>query len=109
MTTPAKPPVPAAMFLDWPRIPVDTSEDSPYTRIHRIANRAAGDWILGDEGPYKQEMALAHIVRGAVGEALVHLLELGLIDIDTARIKSAPGIPWARKDCRPDTEEPTNA
>ncbi|MEE1838161.1 hypothetical protein [Streptomyces sp. SP17KL33] len=110
MTTPAKPPVPAAKFLDWPRIPTDTGEGTRHYQLTTIGRRVAYDWITGPDGPYKHpEQTMAQTIRGAVGEALLHLLELGLIDIDTDRIDSAPGIPWARTDFRPDTEEPTNA
>lgn len=96
-----KPPLPAAMFLDWPRIPVDTAENTPYAYINRIAGRAARNWALGPDGPYHREQPLAHVIDRAVSEALLHLMELGLIDVDTARINAAPGIPWTRHDFRP--------
>ncbi|WP_333745793.1 hypothetical protein [Streptomyces sp. IBSBF 2950] len=109
MTAPAKPPVPAAKFLDWPRIPVDTGEGTRHYNLTSIGRRVATEWVLGPNGPYNHpEQTMAQTIRGAVGEALLHLLELGLIDIDTARLDSAPGIPWARNDCRPNTEDPTN-
>ncbi|QFR00732.1 hypothetical protein F9278_36265 [Streptomyces phaeolivaceus] len=95
-----KPPVPATMFDLWPRIPVDTSDTSAFDRIARLAAFAADDWTLGPNGPFKQRMTPAEICRRQIHEGLLHLLELGLIDIDTTRIDAAPGIPCQR-------EEPT--
>lgn len=106
MTEHTNPPLPAPLFLDWPRIPVDTADDTPYARINRIADCAARNWVMGPDGPYHREMPLAHIVSNAVGEALLHLLELGLIDVDDERITTAPGIPRTRQDCRPATDTP---
>lgn len=64
-----KPPIPARMFDDWPRIPVDTSRDSVFTRVERIAQGAAAGRVLGPEGPYKRpDQSLAEIVHGAVRE-----------------------------------------
>ncbi|MDX2566069.1 hypothetical protein PV413_19670 [Streptomyces scabiei] len=91
-----KPPVPATMFDPWPRIPIDTSGTSPLDRILRIAAYAADDWTLGPDGPFKQRMTPATICRLQIREGLLHLLELGLIDIDTDRIDQAPGIPCRR-------------
>jgi hypothetical protein len=102
-SNPCKPPLPARMFDDWPRIPVDTSRGNTFRRINDIAERAASAWVTGPDGPYKQPgMTMHEIVSGAVHEGLLHLAELGLIDIDTARLATAPGIPIRRTDCRPD-------
>ncbi|MFE5037098.1 hypothetical protein [Streptomyces sp. NPDC056683] len=98
-----KPTVPAAQFLEWPRIPVDTAEDSTHYRVTTIGRRVATDWVLGPDGPYNHaEQTMAQTIRGAVGAALLHLMELGLIDVDTDRMAAAPGIPWGLHDCRPD-------
>lgn len=94
---PEKPPLPARMFDPWARIPVDTSEDSDFHRLNRIAGNAATGWALGPDGAYAQSLTLAEVVDGSVREALLHLLELGLIDIDSARMNTAPGWPTHRE------------
>jgi hypothetical protein len=97
-----KPPLPATPFDDWPRIPVDETDGSPFREIHRLAVLAADDWTFGPDGPYKQPgMTMAQITRGHVREALLHLLELGLIDIDEDRLNAASSFPMSR----PKTEE----
>ncbi len=96
-----KPPVPATMFDPWPRIPVDTADTSPFDRILRIAAYAADDWTLGPDGPFKQRMTPATICRQQVREGLLHLLELGLIDIDSARMNAAHGWPTRREGTSP--------
>jgi hypothetical protein len=93
-----KPLVPATMFDPWPRIPIDTSEPSPFDRILRLASFAADEWTIGPNGPYQHSMTPAEICRGQIREGLLHLLELGLIDIDTDRIDAAPGIPCQREE-----------
>lgn len=92
-----KPPLPARTFDPWPRIPVDTSPDSDFHRLNRIAGHAATGWALGPDGAYAQQRTLADIVDNAVREALLHLLELGLIDIDSARMHAAHGWPTQRE------------
>jgi hypothetical protein len=89
------------MFDPWPRIPVDTSEDSDFHRLNRIAGNAATGWALGPEGAYAQNLTLAEVVDGAVREALLHLLELGFIDIDPERMHAAPGWPTHRERTAP--------
>lgn len=96
MTEP-KPPLPARMFDRWPRIDVDTSDTSDFHRMNRIAGNAATGWALGPQGAYAQSLTLAEVVDGAVREALLHLLELGLIDIDSERMHAAPGWPTHRE------------
>ena len=92
-----KPPVPATMFDPWPRIPVDASDTSPFDRILRLATFAADEWTLGPNGPFRHPAPPATICRNQIREGLLHLLELGLIDIDTDRIDAAPGIPCHRE------------
>ncbi|MFG3287330.1 hypothetical protein ACGF3G_00710 [Streptomyces sp. NPDC048179] len=108
-----KPPLPVAQFHDWPRIPVNTAEGSRHDQMTSIGRRVATDWVLGPEGPYnRREQTMAQTIRGAVSAALLHLMELGLIDVDTARLDAAPGIPWGFNDCRPDRPDvipPTKA
>jgi hypothetical protein len=95
--TQAKPPLPERTFDPWPRIEVDTSEGSDFHRLNRIAGHAATGWALGPDGAYTPGRTLADIVDNAVREALLHLLELGLIDIDAARMHAAPGWPTHRE------------
>ncbi len=97
MTDQDKPPLPARMLDPWPRIPIDTSPDSDFHRLNRIAGDAATGWALGPDGAYAQQRTLADIVDNAVREALLHVLELGLVDIDSARMNSAPGWPTGRE------------
>ncbi|WP_446458622.1 hypothetical protein [Streptomyces rochei] len=93
----SKPPLPARMFDPWPRIPIDTATGSDFFHLDRIAGDAATRWALGPEGAYAQNLTLAEVVDGAVREALLHLLELGLIDIDSDRLNAAPGLPMHRE------------
>lgn len=99
----AKPPLPARTFDPWPRIPIDTSPNSDFYRLDRIAGSAATGWALGPDGAYAQNRPLADIVDNAVREALLHLLELGLIDIDSQRMNAASGWPTRRQS--PATEQ----
>jgi hypothetical protein len=92
-----KPALPARMFDQWPRIEVDTNGDSDFHRLNRIAGNAATGWALGPHGAYAQSLTLAEVVDGAVREALLHILELGLIDIDSERMHAAPGWPTHRE------------
>lgn len=98
--TEQKPPLPKRILDPWPRIPVDTSKDSDFHRLNRIAGHAATRWALGPDGAYAQSRTLADIVDNAVREALLHLLELGLIDIDATRMHAAPGWPTHRERTR---------
>jgi hypothetical protein len=92
-----KPDLPARTFDPWPRIPIDTSQGSDFHRLDRIAGHAATHWALSPEGAYAKNLTLAEVVDGAVREALLHLLELGLIDIDATRMHAAPGWPTNRE------------
>lgn len=96
-----KPPLPARMFDPWPRIDIDTSDGSDFYRLNRIAGNAATGWALGPQGAYAQNLTLAEVVDGAVREALLHVLELGLIDIDSSRMHAAPGWPTHRERTSP--------
>lgn len=104
MTDTPKPPVPAVKFADWPRIPVDTAEGSLHHQLTTLARRPAHEWVTGADGPYSHaEQTMTQTVRGIVGAALLHLMELGLIDVDTDRLNSSESFPWGLTDCRPDT------
>lgn len=92
-----KPSLPARAFDPWPRMTVDTSTGSDFHRLNRIAGDAATMWAVGPDGAYAQHLTLAQIVDGAVHEALLHLLELGFLDIDHDRMNAAPAIPMHRE------------
>lgn len=92
-----KPPLPERMFDPFPRIPVDTSDGSPFATIRELAIGAAHGWAFGPDGPYKSPgQTHAQITRSEITDALLHLLELGFIDIDTDRLNAAPGWPIHR-------------
>lgn len=92
-----KPPVPVDLFQPWEKIPVDTTEGSPFERIERLAGFAAMGWVMSPDG-MDVGRTLASTVNGAVRDALLHLLELGLIDIDVDRMNKAKGWPLSRSD-----------
>ncbi|MFC9736050.1 hypothetical protein ACFWG5_34605 [Streptomyces hydrogenans] len=93
-----KPPLPDNAFAPWPRVPVDADPGSDFALIERIGGFAAHAWAINDPaGPLKAPMPLMPAIDGAVREALMHLLELGLIDIDTERLHDAPGYPMHRE------------
>lgn len=107
MTAADKPPVPIVKFEGWPRIPVDTAEGSLHHQVTTIGRRAAYEWIMGPEGPYTHpEQSMPATTRGMVGAALLHLMELGLVDVDTDRLNSTDSFPWSLTDCRPDPAAP---
>jgi len=98
----SKPPLPTGTFDPWPRIAINTERGTDAARIIRLATRAADDWALGPNGVYKQPgMSLAEITGNCVAEALLHLLELGLVDIDADRLNAAKGVPCRRSDFLP--------
>lgn len=95
---PEKPPLPAGLFDPFLRVEVDDSEGSAFREIVQIGLAAADDWTLGPDGPYKRpNMTPAGVTRTQVSEALLHLLELGFIDIDEERLRAAPGWPMQRE------------
>ncbi|GAA2770462.1 hypothetical protein XF35_38940 [Streptomyces platensis subsp. clarensis] len=95
MTT--KPPLPTDRLADWARIAVDTADQGDFAAINRIAGFAASSWTVNSpDGPLAKPMPLMQAVDGAVREALLHLLELGLIDIDTDRLWAAHSWPMHR-------------
>jgi hypothetical protein len=105
-----KPPIPTGFPFDWPRIPTDDADGTDAWQIIRIATRAGDQWAIGAHGPYQQPgMSLSEITGGVIREALLHLLELGLIDIDGDRMHSASGWPVRREQFLPAAtpEEPT--
>ncbi|MFE9845810.1 hypothetical protein [Streptomyces goshikiensis] len=92
-----KPPLPTLLANHWQRIPVDLT-DPETAWILKLAVSGADGWALGPHGPlHDRGMTLAEITSGAVREALLHLLELGLIDIDTDRLRTAYAFPLRRE------------
>lgn len=90
-----KPPVPARTMDPFPRIDID--EDGPFRHVLRLGVSAADRWMLGPDGPYNRPaLTLSDVTRAAVREALLHLLELGFIDIDEERLSAAKGWPLHR-------------
>jgi hypothetical protein len=93
-----KPPLPTGFFDPWPRIPVDETDGGPFHEVLRLATFAADEWTFGPDGPYKQpRMTPAQATRGQIREGLLHLLELGLIDIDAERLNAATSLPMSRE------------
>ena len=94
---PDKPQIPAEPFAEWPRIPVDQADGTPFNEILRIAGFAADEWTFGDNGPYRKPgMVKAAITHHQIAEGLLHLLELGLIDIDVERLNAGEWMPTSR-------------
>ncbi|MEV7805040.1 hypothetical protein AB0O28_19025 [Microbispora sp. NPDC088329] len=92
-----KPPLPQRFGEPFPRITVDESDGSPFDRILRIGVFAADSWALGPDGPIRNpHQTKADICRGQVREALLHLLELGLVDIDVDRLNDGNSYPAFR-------------
>lgn len=99
-----KPPLPDSAWGDWQRIPVDQGDGSAFGDVLRIGTFAADRWTLGDDGPYRKPgQTSASVVRAQIREALLHLLELGLIDIDEERLRTAKAWPMDRQSA---TEKP---
>jgi hypothetical protein len=92
-----KPPLPNVLVNHWQRITINPS-DPDTAWVIRLATSAAHGWLISPHGPLRDEgMTLAEIASGAVHEALLHLLELGLIGIDTDRLHAAGGFPLHRE------------
>lgn len=92
-----KPPIPEGFDPVFPRIPVDESDGSPFLDILQIGMFAADHWTFGPEGPYSTPQPGADATRGQIREALLHLLEIGLIDIDVERLNAGKFWPAARE------------
>lgn len=80
-----KPAYPTSPFDPWPYIPVDQSAGSDYQQIRRAAVFAADGLMLSDAGP-DRNAPRAQQFAAAVEEALLYLLEMGLVDIDEGRL-----------------------
>jgi hypothetical protein len=103
----AKPPLPTDPFGDWERIPVNEQDGSDFAEILRIGTFAADNWTFSPDGPYQRSQTAAEATRSQLREALLHLLELGLIDIDTGRLHAADGYPMQRSTTpTPEAEQP---
>lgn len=84
-----------------PRIEVDQSEGSSFQNIVRHGTFAANEWALGRDGPANHSgLTPAAFVSNCVSEALLHLLELGFIDIDDERMQELRLVPPSRNDWR---------
>lgn len=98
---PGKPALPDAPTADLPLIAIDTGDGSDFTQILRAATFAADCWTAGPRGPYANPgMVPVDVARGQIREALLHLLELGLVDIDGGRLAAmfeTCGIPTGRR------------
>lgn len=92
-TPPPRKPVSTDMFT-FPRIKVDSSD---FAAIHEMANSAVDTWWLTTDHVFKTHADAVHAI---VKEALLHLLELGFIDIDTERFKTMPSVPMSRSEGR---------
>lgn len=92
-----KPPVPTQPGDPWPRLSIDDSEGSPFEYILRAALYAVDAWNSGPDGARSHpEMTPGQRTEGEVREALLHLLELGVIDIDVDRLRAATSLPGRR-------------
>lgn len=92
-----KPPVIQSPMDHQERVSVDTSDGSPFEQLMRVAMSAADAWTFSDDGPYKTSQTAAQAARSQVREAMLHLLELGLIDIDAERLTAMEWIPMDRR------------
>lgn len=96
-----KPAIPAPFGGEpFPRIRVDQSEGGPFARMLRIGVRAADAWVVGPDGPYKKPgQTGAATTRGLLRDALLYLLELGVVDIDEQRLEEVctHGAPMGRE------------
>jgi hypothetical protein len=98
--TAAKPPLPTHAYELFPRIPV--VQDGSFTKLLNLAVSAANRWTIGPDGPLQRPgMPGADITYTQLREALIHLLELGLIDIDEERMNAAYALPGDRMSFRP--------
>ncbi|RBQ21555.1 hypothetical protein DP939_02265 [Spongiactinospora rosea] len=98
MSPDPKPPLPTALGEPIPRIPVDEREGGPFDQIRHIATIAVDLWSVGPDGPYyNPAQTRSETTRLQMREALLHLLELGLLDIDTERLAASRSWPSTRE------------
>ncbi|GAA3027410.1 hypothetical protein [Streptosporangium longisporum] len=98
-----KPPLPTRMHEPFPRIAVNDAPDSPFNELLGLAIAAADRWMVGPDGPLLgPDPSPRDMVNSQLREALLHLLELGVIDIDEERMRAAPGWPMDRLSFRAD-------
>jgi hypothetical protein len=95
--TNTKPELPIAPGQPWTRITIDETPGSPFAELLRTAGFAADRWTFGPDGPYKTPQTPAQATHGQIREALLHLLELGFIDVDVERLNVADWIPTSRE------------
>ncbi len=86
-STTAKPPFPTDPWSPWPRIPVDEISGSDFDEICRAATFAA-DGLMLSPAVISSSATQADRTAAAVREALLYLLEMGLVDIDTERLET---------------------
>jgi hypothetical protein len=91
---PEKPPLPTKWGEPLPLIEVDESEGGTFSGVLRVAQIAADKWA---RGPGALSMTHSEETRGTVREALLYLLELGVIDIDEERFNAVPLFPVGRE------------
>lgn len=91
-----KPPIPGH-DEEWQRIPIDEGNDGAFAQVLRIGVFAADQWTFGPDGPYSKPRTAADTARGQIREALLHLLELGLVDIDVERLNAVEWFPPSRE------------
>jgi len=84
MTT--KPPIPANLGDPYPRIAVDQADGGDFDAIRRMATFATDGWVFSPDGARAKWLPPAQFHGALITEALLHLLELGVIDIDHDRL-----------------------
>lgn len=83
-----KPPIPTGFGEPYPRIRVDQSDGGAFARALRIAVFAADAWMMSPDGPYENPSQTGAVMtRGLLRDALLHLLEIGVVDIDEQRLE----------------------
>lgn len=90
---PDKPPLPTKWAEQFTLIDIDESEGGTFAALLQVATFAAHKWA---NGPGALVMSRAEETRGTVREALLYLLELGVIDIDEERFAAIPMFPVGR-------------
>lgn len=90
---PDKPPLPTKWGEQFTLMEVDESEGGTFSGLLRVATLAADKWALG---PGALAMTRSEETRGTVREALLYLLELGVIDIDEERFAAISMFPVGR-------------